>query len=142
MTTFNVPLKTQGTGGNTGNSQTETSGFVSARKVVSLGATGGNVRRAIITLPPFSSLLTAGGFSTSAFAADVSAAFINFGNSADATHYGVIAVSAVGQLRNATVSAGGEFDSGGTIVVTVSAVSTTTFTAGGVRAFVEYLTIG
>jgi len=142
MTTFQTPLKTQGAGGDTGNSQTETSGFVDAHKTVSLGATGGAVKRAIVTLPPFSTLRGLTAIPTSAFAADVSAVNVNWGNSADATHYGVIAVSAVGALRSAAVSAGTEFDAGGTIVITVSAVSTTTFTAGGVRAFITYTTVG
>lgn len=141
MTVFQTPLKTQGANGDTGNSQTETSGFVHSSKVLSLGATGGNVRRAIVSLPAFSTLTGLRAIPTSAFAADVSAALVNWGNSADATHYGVIAVSALGALRSASVSAGTEFDAGGTIIVTVSAVSTTTFTTGGVRAFIEYITI-
>lgn len=142
MTTFQTPLKTQGAGGDTGNSQTETSGFIAARKVVSLGATGGNVRRVIVTLPPFSTITGLEAVTTSAYAADVSAALVNWGNSADATHYGVIAVSALGQVRSATVSAATEFDAGGTVIITVSAVTTTTFTVGGVRAFINYTTVG
>jgi hypothetical protein len=141
MTTFQVPLKTQGANGDTGNSQTETSGFVHSSKVLSLGATGGNSRRAIVTLPPFSTLTGLRALPTSAFAADVSAALVSWGNSADVTRYGVIAVSALGALRTASVSAGVDFDAGGTIVVVVSAVSTTTFTQGGVRAFIEYITV-
>lgn len=142
MTTFQTPLKTQGANGDTGNSQTETSGFVRATKVISLGATGSNVRRAIVSLPPFSTITGLEAVSTSAFAADVSAALVNWGNSADATHYGVIAVSALGQVRSAPVSAATEFDAGGTVVVTVSAATTTTFTVGGVRAFINYITVG
>lgn len=142
MTTLQTPLKSQGPGGDTGNPQTETSGFISARKIVSLGATGGNVRRAIVTIPPFSTVTGLEAIPTSAFAADVSAVFVNWGNSADVTHYGVIAVSAVGALRSAPVSAGTEFDAGGTVIITVSAVSTTTFTTGGVRALVSYITVG
>lgn len=141
MTTFQLPLKTQGAGGDTGNSQTETSAFVRSIKVISLGATGGNTRRAIVTLPPFSTLTGLAAIPTSAFAADVSAALVSWGNSADVTHYGVIAVSALGALRTAAVSAGTEFDAGGTIVIVVSAATTTTFTTGGVRAFVEYITV-
>lgn len=142
MTIFQTPLKTQGPGGDTGNSQTETSGFVDSHKVVSLGATGTNIRRAIITLPPNSTLRGLTAIPTSAFAADVSAVNVNWGNSADATHYGVIAVSAVGALRSALVSAGTEFDTGGTIIITVSAVSTANFTTGGVRAFITYTCVG
>ncbi len=138
MTTFQVPLKTQGASGDTGNSQTETSGFVHSSKVLSLGS--GNSRQ-IVTLPPFSTLTGLRALPTSAFAADVSAVNVNWGNSAQATRYGVIAVSALGALRTASVSGAADFDAGGTIVVTVSAVSTTTFTSGGVRAFIEYITV-
>lgn len=143
MTTFQTPLKTIGQSGDTGNSQTETSGFVPAKKYISLGATGGNARRAIVTLPPLSTLTSLQAVATSAFAADVSAVNVSWGNSADATRYGVIAVSAVGQLRSVTgVSGCTDFDNGGTIIVVVSAVSTTTFTQGGVRAMLQYTTVG
>lgn len=144
MTTFQTPLKTQGAGGDTGNSQTETSGFVHSSKVISLGATGTAIKRAVVSIPPFSTLTGLRAIPTSAFVvnSDVSALNVSWGNSADATHYGIIAVSALGALRTASVSAGTEFDNGGTVVVVVSAVSTTTFNVGGVRAFIEYVTVG
>jgi len=140
MTTFQTPLKTQGASGDTGNSQTETSAFVRGTKVLSLGSSNS---RQIVTLPPFSTLTSLGACVTSAGApADpVSAFSVSFGNSGQAARYGVIAVSALGQLRSPTVSASTDFDAGSTIVVTLSAVSTTTFTAGGVRAFIEYVTV-
>lgn len=146
MTTFQVPLKTVGKDGITGSPQTDTSGFVHASKVVSLGATGTLGTRAIVTLPSFSTLTGLRAISTSAFAADVSAVNVSWGNSTDATRYGIIAVSALGALRAAAVSGATDFDNEetapfNTIVITVSAVGTTTFTAGGVRAFVEYITV-
>lgn len=141
MTIFQTPLLTQGAGGDTGNRQTETSGFVHCSKVVSLGATGSLGTRAVVTLPAFSTLTGLRAITTSAFASDVSAVNVSWGNSADATRYGIIAVSALGALRGASVSACNDFDASSTIVVTVSAVSTTTFTAGGVRAFIEYITV-
>lgn len=141
MTTFQAPLKIQGAGGDTGNSQTETSAFVRCTKVLTL--TGASVSpRQIITLPPNSTLTMLEAVPTSAFAADVSAVNVNWGNSAQATRYGVIAVSALGQVRSAAVSAATDFDAGGTIVVTVSAVSTAVFTTGGVRALISYVTVG
>lgn len=143
MTTFQTPLKTQGANGDTGNPQTESGGFVPAKKYVSLGATGGNARRAIVTLPPMSTLTSLQAIVTSALAADVSALNVSFGNSADATRFGIISASAVGQLRSVTgVSGATDFDNGGTIVIVVSAVSTTTFTQGGVRAMAQYTTVG
>lgn len=140
MTTFQAPLKIVGANGITGNSQTETTAFVKSTKVVSLGG-GSTAPRTIITLPPKSTFLSAIAIATSAFSADVSAVNVNFGNSSQATRYGVISVSAIGAVRSATVSAADDFDSGGTIVITGSAVSTTTFTSGGFRAFIEYLTV-
>jgi hypothetical protein len=139
MTTFQTPLKTVGADGITGNSQTETTGYVHASKVVSLGG-GAAAPRAIVTLPPFSTLTGLRAVPTSAFASDVSAVNVNWGNSAQATRYGIIAVSALGALRSAAVSGAVDFDAGGTIVITASAVSTSVFTAGGVRAFIEYIT--
>lgn len=141
MTTFQSPLKIQGANGDTGNPQTETSGFVRSIKQVSLGGAAVSPR-SIVTLPPFSTLTGLWAVPTSAFAADVSAVNVNWGNSAQATRYGVIAVSALGAIRAAAVSAATDFDAGGTIVITGSAVSTAVFTTGGVRAFVEYLTVG
>lgn len=141
MTTFTAPLQVQGANNPTGNSQTDTSGFVPCTKIVPLTG-GATAPRAVITLPPFSTLTACRAFTASAYAADVSAVSVSFGNSSDATRYGIIAVSAVGQIRSATVSAANDFDSGGTIVVVGSAVSTTTFTSGGAKALVEYLVTG
>lgn len=138
MTTFQAPLKIVGKDGITGSSVTDTQGYTHCTKVLSLGG-GATAPRQIITLPNKAMLINLCAFATSAFSADVSAVNVSWGNSADATHYGIIAVSAVGQIRGATVSAAGEFDTGGTIIVVASAVSTTTFTTGGVRAFVEYI---
>lgn len=143
MTAFRGPLIVQGPNNPTGNSQTDSSGFVSCIKVVPLTG-GATAPRAVVTLPPFAILLTGRAYATSAFASDVSAMNVSFGNSSDATRYGIISVSAVGQIRNATVSAGDDFNNGtgGTIVVVGSAVSTTTFTSGGANALIEYLVVG
>lgn len=141
MTTFTTPLKSQGTAGDTGNSQTETSGYVNANKTLSLGVSN---TRQIVSIPPFSTLIALRACVTSAGAPvdPVSAFNVSFGNSGQAGRYGVVGVSAVGRIGSAIVSASTDFDAGGTIVVVVSAVSTTTFTAGGVRAFIEYATVG
>lgn len=135
MTEFTAPLKIGGVNAETGNPQTVTTGYVKAVKVLSLGVSN---TRQIVTLPANASLTNLYAFTTSAPEADVSAFNVSFGSSGDATHYGIIAVSALGQLRAASVSAAGEFDAATTIVAVISAVSTTTFTAGGVRAFIEY----
>lgn len=145
MTTFQVPLKSIGAGGDTGYSGTESSGFVPATKVLSLGV---GSSRQIVTLPSKSTITGLKACVTSAGAPDpVSAFIVNFGNSGQASRYGLIAVSALGQVRSPTVSAATDFDDAttspfNTIVVAISGVSTTTFTAGGVRAFIEYVTVG
>lgn len=139
MTHFTAPLIVIAPGDPTGNAQTNGAGYVLATKIRSMGS--GTTSRMVVTIPPYSTLKQLSAVPTSAFASDVSAVNVSFGNSADATHYGVIAVSAVGNLRLAPVSAATEFDAGGTIVITVSAVSTTTFTTGGVRAFISFVTV-
>jgi len=141
MTAFTGPLVVQGVNNPTGNPQTDTAGFVHCTKIVPLTG-GATAPRAVVTLPNNSILTACRAYATSAFAADVSAANVSFGNSSDATRYGIIAVSAVGQIRSATVSAANDFQSGGTIVVVGSAVSTTTFTSGGVNALIEYINLG
>ena len=140
MTTFTGPLMGQGPNNPTGNSQTDTSGYVSFTKVVPL--TGAAVSpRAVITLPPRSILLALEGIATSAFASDVSAMNISWGNSTDATRYGIISVSAVGAVRSAAVSGATDFLNGGTIVIVGSAVSTAVFTAGGAYALARFLMV-
>jgi hypothetical protein len=143
MTTFTSPLIIEGANNPKLGTSTDTSGFVHCTKIVPL--TGAAVSpRAIVTLPPFSILTNARAYATSAFAADVSAMNVSFGNSSDATRYGIIAVSALGQIRGATVSAANDFNNqtGGTMVIVGSAVSTATFTAGGANALVEYIVVG
>lgn len=141
MTAFIAPLQIQGANNPTGNSHTDTTGFVHCTKIVPLTG-GATAPRSVITLPPFAILTACRAFATSAFAADVSAMNVSFGNSSDATRYGIIAVSAVGQVRSSTVSAADDFGAGGTIVVVGSAVSTTTFTSGGAKALVEFIVTG
>lgn len=141
MTLFKAPLRIGDI--NSGNPQTETRGFVPCMKIVLLSQAQ---PRMIVSLPPSSTLLKLGAVPTSAFTGTdpVSAMNVNFGNSADSQHYGVVVVSANSQLRETTlVSAATDFDaSGATIVVTLSALSTTVFTGGGVRAFIHYVTTG
>jgi len=143
MTTFTSPLIIEGANNPKIGTQTDTSAFVHCTKIVPLNGAA-IAPRAIITLPPFSILTNARAYATSAFAADVSAINVNFGNSSDATRYGVITVSALGQIRGALTSAAADFNTqtGGTMVITGSAVSTATFTAGGAIALVEYIVVG
>lgn len=134
-TTFKGPIRT---GLNTGNPQTNTLGFLGATKVCN---TGFGADRVVVTLPPGANLVGLGASPVSAFTGTdpVSAMSVKFGNSADATRYGIITVSALGNYRESAVSASNDFDNGGTIVVTISALSTTSFTGGGTRNFIRYV---
>lgn len=95
-----------------------------------------------IDLPAKSTLLRLGAIATSALApADAgSAAVTNFGTATDFDQYGVVTgASARSSLVYVVpVSGSTDFDTGATIVVSVSAVSTNVTTGGGTRAFVEY----
>lgn len=142
MTGFTAPLKVLGPGDPTGNPQTNASGFVLATKQASLGGALGETRK-IVTIPPQSTLLGLGFTLTSAFAAETaaSAMVVQFGTSADPTGIGGFNVSAGAANRWAFPTSGAaSFDSGGTIVLNLSALSTTTHTGGG-RLFVEYVTV-
>ena len=138
-TIFQGPL---GTGTATGVPTTDTRGYISVIKSVPLSQAA---PRQIVTIPQGSILTMLEAVQTSAFTGDdpVSSMSVNFGNSADATHYGAIQVSALVQIRQVVnVSAPTDFDTAaGTIVLTLSAVSTTVFTGGGVRAFIHFLTV-
>ena len=106
---------------------------------VSLNA--GGVGR--VDLPPKSTLLRIGAIMTSAFApADAaSAAVVNFGTPTDFDQYGIVtgASAKASLVYTVPVSGSTEFDAGGTIAISCSAVSTNVTTGGGVRAFVEYV---
>lgn len=138
MTTFQHPLKAVGPNGLTGDPTTNTESYVRSMKVIPLGP--GAASRQIVTIPANSTILAMGGTATSAFAADVSACNVNFGTSAQVSRYGLISVSALGLVRNVVVSASTDFDAQSTIIVTLSAVGTTTFSSGGARAFIEFVT--
>ena len=137
-TNFEGPLSV---GDVTGIPQTDTRGFVRLSKRVVIGA--GQTRQ-VVSLAPDSVVTGFGFVPTSAFTGgdSVTALSVNFGSSADPNQHGVVTVSAATRYTEAVdafVSAA-VFDSGGTMVVTISAVSTTTFTGGGGRAFIHYVT--
>lgn len=143
MTGFTAPLKVLGPGDPTGNPQTEASGFVLATKQVAVGGALGQTRK-IVTIPPQSTLLGLGFTLTSAFGGvdtAASAMVVSFGTSADPAGIGVFNVSAGVANRWAFPTSGAaSFDTGGTVVLNLSALSTTTYTGGG-RMFVEYVTV-
>lgn len=110
---------------------------------VSVGAAN---KQAFVTLPPESTLLRLGVLQTSAFTTPgdaVSAAAVKFGTATDLDQYGIFTgVSALANLVYITpVSGAMDFGSGGTVVISCSAETTSVFTNGGARAFVEYAVV-
>lgn len=96
-TTFTGPLSVGGV--DTGNPQTDPRGWVKVVKQVSLSQ--GSPRQ-IVTIPSGSTLLNIGAIRTSAFTGgdDLKGMRVNFGTSADANQYGLVALenSGVGEL--------------------------------------------
>ena len=104
---------------------------------------GGGSKQAFMALPPHSTLIGIGAIQTSAFSTPgdaVSAGIVSFGTEGDVNQFGVITdVSAAQGLTFVTpVSGVAEFDSGAILVVSCSVETTSVFTNGGVRAFVQY----
>lgn len=143
MTNFKEPLKIGDPATGLGSAY-DTFGYVPANKVIALGGGGGQTRQ-IVSFPAKTTPYMLGFVQTSAFGGvdtAASAMVVSFGNSSDATRYGVFNVSAgagAGSRFAFNVSAAADFDLAGTMIVTLSALSTTTYTGGG-RAIVGYVT--
>jgi hypothetical protein len=93
-----------------------------------------------LTVPGGSTITALGAILTSAIPGDASSARVSFGDGADVNQYAIVGVSGADRLQWVNEVSGAVIDSDATIVVALSAVSTTTITGGGGRAFVEYLT--
>lgn len=109
-------------------------------KQISVGA---GRKQSIVTLPPESTLIGLAAIQTSSFSTPgdaVSAAAVKFGTATDLDQYGSITnVSALQSLAFSTpVSGARDFDTGGDVVISCSAETTSVFTNGGARAFVQY----
>ena len=115
-------------------------------KQVSVGFNAGfNGTQGRVTLPPHSTLIGIGAIQTSALTGtdSATAAKVSFGTETDIDQYGIVVdVSALQGLSFVSpVSGALDFDSGGTIVVSHSAESTSVTTGGGARAFVQYMEV-
>jgi hypothetical protein len=139
ITTFSGPIRT---GEDVGSEVLSTTAFVHVTKVVRLSQAE---PRKIITLPANSCIFELKSVLVSAITGTdpASALSVNFGTSSQPTYFGTVAVSALQQLRGVAVSGSGFlpslFSNGGTMVLTVSAISTTVFTGGAAQAFVTYI---
>lgn len=123
-----------------GNSSSHNKQVQFLTKQVSVGA---GRKQTIVTLPPESTLIGLAAIGTSAFSTPgdaVSAAAVKFGTAGDLDQYGSITnVSARLTLAFSTpVSGALDFDTGGDVVISCSAETTSVFTNGGARAFVQY----
>lgn len=134
-TNFTGPLSF---GEKTGLATTDTRGWIPGRKILLLDVT---IPSASVTIPANSVLTKTSFVPTSAFAGTdpVSAMNVTFANGSIV--HNIITASAATKYHESTTVSGAIYDTGGTLTVTLSALSTTTFTGGGGRAFVEYLTI-
>lgn len=94
-----------------------------------------------VYIPPESTLTKLGAIITSALTgSDVSAAKIQFGDGTDVDQHGVVPVSAATRYNSTGNISAAQFDSGGLVVISMSAENTSVVTGGGGRAFVEYVT--
>lgn len=121
----------------TGRTDTDTRGWVPGRKVIQLsqGTPRGN-----ITIPPNSVVTKVAFVPTSAFTGDdpVSAMVVTF--TTGTVVLGVVTASAATKYHESTVVSGAVLDSGAVVSASLSALSTTVFTGGGGRAYIEYIT--
>lgn len=133
-TNFTGPLTI---GSVTGRDDTDTRGWVSAIKIIQLsqGTPRGN-----ITIPGNSVAIRLGFVPTSAFTGDdpVSAMNITFTRGTEVM--GVVTASAATRHHQQTVVSAAIFDTAAVVSASLSALSTTVFTGGGGRAFIEFLT--
>ncbi len=138
-TNFTGPLSV---GQKTGDPTTDTRGFARLTKQVSLGS--GADSRKTVSFPGKVTILNLAAVPSSAFGPSdqvASAARVSFGTSSDATRYGIVPVSGLGVLNEVRASAGTDFDAATIMVLALSAQTTTTFTSGGARAFIEYIQV-
>lgn len=116
---------------------TDTRAYVPSRRVGRLSQTAPT---ATVSIPEKSVVTKTGFVPTSAFTGTdpVSAMNITFRNGT-LTH-NVITASAATKYHESTTVSAAIYDTSATMTITLSALSTTVFTGGGGRFFVEYIT--
>lgn len=118
---------------------TDTRAYVPCRRVLNLDQTAPSMS----VLIPARSVITKTAFvPTSAFTGTdpVSAMNITFANGS--LVHNIITASAATKYHESTVVSAAIYDTAATCTVTLSALSTTVFTGGGGRAYIEYITEG
>lgn len=125
-------------GEKTGNDTTDTRAWLPGRKQVTLDQTAPS---ATITIPDGSTITKLAFVPTSAFTGTdpVSAMVVTFAQGTIV--HGTVTASANTRYHETVVVSGAIYDTAAVMTITLSALSTTVFTAGGGRAFVDYITI-
>lgn len=134
-TTFSGPIRF---GENAGNNGSDTRAFVPGRRQVNLSQASPS---ADILIPAKSTVTKIAFVPTSAFTGTdpVSAMNVTFANGS--LVHGIVTASAATKYHESTTVSAANYDSSATMTITLSALSTTVFTGGGGRAFVEYITV-
>ena len=141
---MNVSFGTSADGDQYGTVQIGNASFAKQTQILTKQVSvGGGTKQAFIALPPHSTLLGLGAIQTSAFSTPgdaVSAGIVSFGTEGDVNQYGAIndVSAAAGFTLVSPVSGAADFDSGGILVVSCSVETTSVFTNGGARAYVQY----
>jgi hypothetical protein len=114
----------------------DTRGFMPGRQVALLSQA---TPSATLRIPPKSVVTKTGFVPTSAFTGTdpVSAMNITFANGT--LVHNIVTASAETKYHESTTVSAALYDDGGLMTITLSALSTTVFTGGGGRAFVEYI---
>jgi hypothetical protein len=125
-------------GENSGTANGDLRGFVPGRKVALLSQSSPS---ASVPIPPRSVVTKTGFVPTSAFTGTdpVSAMNVTFANGT--LVHNIVTASAATKYHESTTVSAALYDDGGTMTITLSALSTTVFTGGGGRAFIEYITV-
>lgn len=119
------------------NGATDTRAYMPGRRVVRLSQASPS---ATVPIPARSVVTKTGFVPTSAFTGTdpVSAMNITFANGTQV--HNVVTASAATKYHESTTVSAAVYDTAGTMTITLSALSTTVFTGGGGRAYVEYIT--
>ncbi len=126
-------------GSNDGVPGLDTRAYVPCRRVLQLDQT---IPSASVLIPARSVVTKTGFVPTSAFTGTdpVSAMNITFANGS--LVHNIITASANTKYHESTTVSAAIYDTAATCTVTLSALSTTVFTGGGGRAYIEYITEG
>lgn len=134
-TNFSGPITI---GDRTGVPATDTRGYVSGRRIALLSQASPSVT---IPIPAKSVVSKCAFVPTSAFTGTDPVSAMNITFAAGSVVLAIVPASANTTYHETTRVSGAVFDASANITITLSAQSTTVFTGGGGRAYVEYITV-